>query len=734
LLTLTDTRTPPLLNATYEQIVNKTATNYNVIWWRNLPSEPKQDQIPTFTGVGNTSSHPELQYREQELLNPVTQHKLERQLTPQPQYIYSAITDSQDSLRRQLEFFRTREKKLKANLLVAERERKKLKDLIATLEASDIVLRANLAATVDETREAAMMLDRQSRFAAEKDHVIRSTNKDLLVMRAGLQDAEDKITQLDTELRFERKLRIHWTKELDEEVRIRRLHEAEMHRISKKTEHVQVQLDLMDDMLPQSHSRRQSLLDANTPFLTSHTIAVAPDNTGQPPPPPFKRAIPNFRTRFLNFITKPRPLSPKSLRQTPERNPHDPTTRRSPDHPRQISAWLDRVSESANSWRAWAKTLLETISRLEAERSREAESRERSERCLHENLAAIKDKLGVTQEELSSILQELGVTQEELASTMQELGMTQEELTATKERLCVSQEEVSKANCELHRERETLHVTRTQAEDTTRELETCVAKLKEAQDARHAGIDKLREVVELLRQRNADVESLKAESEASKSKHSEAVALSSVLRKRVRILEAEVKSLRLKQKCEEMHPAYADSSLPCPVDPGSCAFRDYWSCMLIRLGILDPFLTAHSVGRDSFYLLPLPPPPPSPPRNNILSISNPLHTIISLDNVPSRLYPTQKPDLSPTRHPPPPFRSGILSPSRASSSAFLPVGSSVGSVDWPPIGSTLRPSGKNAEPDSDVGVLVSETPSSHRDLLTPFSYYPEDAAISVPGG
>jgi chromosome segregation ATPase len=573
LLTLTDTRTPPLLNATYEQIVNKTATNYNVIWWRNLPSEPKQDQIPTFTGVGNTSSHPELQYREQELLNPVTQHKLERQLTPQPQYIYSAITDSQDSLRRQLEFFRTREKKLKANLLVAKRERKKLKDLIAAFEASDIVLRANLAATVNETREAAMMLDR---LAAEKDHVIRSTNKDLLAMRAGLQDAEDKITQLDTELRFERKLRIHWTKELDEEVRIRRLYEAEMHRISKKTEHVQVQLDLMDDMLPQSHARRRSLLGAHTPFLTSHAIlAVAPDNTGQPPPPPFERAIPNFRTRLLNFITKPRPLSHKSLRQTPERNPHDPTTRRSPGHSRQISAWLDRVSDSAKSWRAWVKTLLETISRLEAERSREAESRERSERCLHEDLAAIKDKLGVTQEELSSIMQELGITQEELASTMQELGITQEELTATKERLCVSQEDVSKANCELHRERETLQVTRAQAVNATRELETCVAKLKEAQDARHAGIDKLREVVELLRQRNADVESLKAESEASKSKHSQAVALSAVLRKRVEVLEAEVKSLRLKPKCEEMHPAHADSPLPCPVDPGSCAFRDY---------------------------------------------------------------------------------------------------------------------------------------------------------------
>jgi hypothetical protein len=129
-----------------------------------------------------------------------------------------------------------------------------------------------------------------------------------------------------------------------------------MRRISKKTEHVQVQLDLLDDCFRSPMPARSPYWTPHTPFLTSHAIAVAPDDTGQPPPPPLEPAIPNVRTPLLNFITKPRPLSPKSLRQTPERNPHDPTTRRSPDHPRQISAWLDRVSDSANSWRAWVKT------------------------------------------------------------------------------------------------------------------------------------------------------------------------------------------------------------------------------------------------------------------------------------------------------------------------------------------------------------------------------------------
>ena len=167
-----------------------------------------------------------------------------------------------------------------------------------------------------------MILDQQSSLAAEKDYVLRSTIKDLLAVRAGLQDAEDEITRLDAELRFERKLRIHRTKELNEEAKARRLCEAQIHRISKKVEHVQVLLDLADDLFPQSHARKMSPLDAHIPYpyLTSYAIAVVPDDTGQPPPS-LKHTISDVRTPLLNFNTKPRPISPKSLRQTPERNP-----------------------------------------------------------------------------------------------------------------------------------------------------------------------------------------------------------------------------------------------------------------------------------------------------------------------------------------------------------------------------------------------------------------------------
>ena len=127
-------------------------------------------------------------------------------------------------------------------------------------------------------------------------------------------------------------------------------------------------------------------------------------------------------------------------------------------------------------------------------------------------------------------MQELGVTQEELSSTIQEPGVTQEELIATKERF-LSQEGVSKANCKLDRDQEIHHVTKAQAKDATRELEKCAANLKEVQDARRAGFDKFCKVIELLRQRNADVENLRAEAKASKAKHLQTVFLSAVLRK-----------------------------------------------------------------------------------------------------------------------------------------------------------------------------------------------------------
>ena len=326
LLSLPDTRTPSLLNATYEQIINKTITNHKFIWWRNLPSEPNQDQAPIYRTVCTASSHLELQYREQELVNALAQHKREqeqeKQLRIRTQQINVSFDDTQKPLRRQLDVSRTCEVTLKADLLAAERERKKLKDRAATPEASDAALRAEITATVDETREAAMMLGQQSGLAAEKDHVLRSTNKDLLAVRARLQDSEDKITRLDAELRIERKLQIHRTKELNEEAKARRLCEAQMRRISNKTEHVQVLLDLIDDLFPPSHARMMSPQDAHIHYLTSYAIAVAPDDTGQSPPSR-GHTISDVRTLLLNFNTKPRPISPKSLRQTPERIPHD---------------------------------------------------------------------------------------------------------------------------------------------------------------------------------------------------------------------------------------------------------------------------------------------------------------------------------------------------------------------------------------------------------------------------
>jgi chromosome segregation ATPase len=527
-----------------------------------------------------TSSHLDiqLQYRKQELRASLEEEKKHRLRT---QRIYSEFADSQNSLRRQLEVSRTREGKLQADLLAAEAKRRKLKDLIATLEASDVTLRADLTAADSGARDTAIMIDCQSKRAAEKDHVIRSTTNDLLAVRAKLRDAEDKIVQVEAEIQSERNLRIQREKELldnqaglrdakdkiarlyanlrsecnrtkellDEGAKTRSLHEAEMRRIAKKAEDVQEQLNLLDGVLSQSRARTQSLLDdAHTPRLRNHAITIEPDDTGQPPPPPLE-PIPDVHTPSLDPITEPRsPFSPKSLRQTPE---HDPPTRHSPDHTRQISACFDRISDTANSWRARLESLLGTIYRLDAERALEAESRELSELCLQDELAATKERLRATQEELAE----------------------------TKEQLRAAQEDAFNALRELDLGRETLRETRVHIEEFKRELEMGRASLKDVQDARRAGIVKLSDAVELLRLRSADLEALRAEAEASQSKHSRAVSLSAVLRKRVTTLEAEVKSLNRNQKCAEMHPAYANSRSFCTADTGLCAPRNFCSVL-----------------------------------------------------------------------------------------------------------------------------------------------------------
>ncbi|KAH9064979.1 hypothetical protein EDB87DRAFT_1181535 [Lactarius vividus] len=571
------------------------------------------------------------------------------------------------------------------------------------------------------------MFDRQSKLAAEKDHTIRSTTNDLLAVRAELQDAEDKIARLDAELQSERDLRIRRTKELsDEQAKSQGRHEAEMRHIAKKAKDVQTQLDLLNNILSRSRAHTQSLLDdAHKPRLRNHTIVIEPDDTGQPPPPPLE-PIPDVLIHPPDPIIKPRsPFTPKSLRLTPERNSRDPT-HHSCDPPRQISACLDRISDTANSWHAGMESLLEAIYRLEAERAREAESRERSERGLREELAAAKEQLRVTQEGLVGTKEQLSTTQDELAVTNDRLCALQEELAITKEQLRATQEEVSNTRRELDRGRERFQDMKAHAGDVKRELEACQVKLKGVQEARRAGIVKFFDAVELLRRRRVDLESLRAEAEAAKSKHSQALSLSAMLRKRVTVLEAEVESLNRNQKSSETPPAHANSGLFFPADidpiPASCS---------ADIQTHDSLYMKLSTSLRSIFHSSL---PPFPSSNLFPSPSeDPPHSILSLDNVPLALNPPEHPGLSTTPHPSPPQSRIPSTPlrTRQCSVASLPVGSSVGPVGWPPIGSTLRSSGKNAEQDSGVGVRTPQSPPQEADH-TPATSSTSSKSLNLP--
>jgi hypothetical protein len=68
--------------------------------------------------------------------------------------------------------------------------------------------------------------------------------------------------------------------------------------------------------------------------------------------------------------------------------------------------------------------------------------------------------------------------------------------------------------------------------------------------------------------------------------------------------------------------------------------------------------------------------------------------------------------LTDTLHPPPSSKSFSLRP-LVLPIAFLPERIGVGSVDWPPIESTLVPEGRNVEQDNGVGVQVSNILRTH---------------------
>ena len=438
------------------------------------------------------------------------------------QHIYAEFIDSQDTLRQQLHVSRAREQKLHADLLAAEQERKRLKSLVSTLEASDkkwrereenvatakarcveveanaSKLRADLVTAKDRARSLQEQLDSQTRLASSKDYIIQSITEE---SRLKLEVTEDEIARLRRELGHEHDRRLRETKELlDERARTQDRHEAEMHLIAQEARDAQDQLATLRDVL----SRRRA--DGRFPLVRAHSSGHRHPttelvDTDQPPLPP--EQILDAGNPPVSLAIDPDSLRypTKSSRQSSGQDGGDLSTCPA-SRLLQIPAFLDQTSDVAKDQRAALEELLERMRQPESESAQDVKPDEQDDRHL------------------------------------------EEELTATTEQLRLTKEEVLNLRRDLGRSRETIREVKSRARDLEHKLWMCEVKLRETQDARRDSRIRFVQVVELLSLRRAELESSIAEAKASQFKCSQVTFLSAALQERVTELEAEVKTLK----------------------------------------------------------------------------------------------------------------------------------------------------------------------------------------------
>jgi hypothetical protein len=238
------------------------------------------------------------------------------------QLVRARFVDPRNTLRQELQVSRARERKSLADLLAAEEERERLQSLVATLDGSlknrrgraEIVvtanarcaeaeatackLRADLRAAMDRTRDIQEQLNKQTKLASSKEHVIQSITKQSQVAQIKLKGAQDDIARLGAELRQEHDRRLRERKELlDERVRIQDSHEADIYRIAQGAQAAQAKLDALRDVQSRIRARGHSSPDViYPPSLRYRPPTTEPVDTAQLPLPPEETHEPGTRT------------------------------------------------------------------------------------------------------------------------------------------------------------------------------------------------------------------------------------------------------------------------------------------------------------------------------------------------------------------------------------------------------------------------------------------------------
>jgi len=207
-----DTRTPPLLDAIYEQITRGAAGYSDPVLCSDLSDEHNKYQVITDYSLGYSLLAAQLSAHERDLqISPTRRENQELEVSVQR--IHTQSVNSQN-LHRQLELSRAREQKLVVDPLTSEQERERL---VETLEVTRrnkqeweqiagvakslyMELRADLAAATDHVRNVQEQLDHQIELSSGKDSIIQSITK------------ESRLAH--TRLRIERDRRLRETKEL----------------------------------------------------------------------------------------------------------------------------------------------------------------------------------------------------------------------------------------------------------------------------------------------------------------------------------------------------------------------------------------------------------------------------------------------------------------------------------------------------------------------------------------
>jgi len=585
-----DTRTPPLLDAIYEQIIRSAAGYSDLVGCSDLSDEHNKYQVITDYSLGYSHLAAQLSSYELDLQNAPTSRE-NQELDISVLLIHTESVKSQN-LHRQLETSRPREQKLDVDLLASERERERLIELVSTsrrnqegwkeiatvykefyaeTEVTASNLRADLAAATDLVRIVQEQLDRQIELASGKDSMIESITK------------ESRLAH--TRLRLERDRRVRETKELLHEKVMTR---SKMRRLIQDAQDAQEQLDALRVTLSQLRSDGQSPLDLDLPHRYQPPTTW-PYDTGKPPLPPEWNHNTSTSITPVSSAIDSSHSSTKWSPGSPTRDPMDSSTRLAA-RMLEIPRVCDQESEVAKKQRAEQAESIERMRQMEHESTEDVKPNEREETRLQEDLIATKEQLRLAEEDVRDLRRELGQS------------------------------------------RESLREVETHVRALEHELGICQATVREAQDAQYTSEVKFTEATQLLRVHQAESESSMARAEESQLKCSQVTLLCAALRERVTELEAKVKNLKSARK----YRAHSNSRSRRPTATCTGMLAPDLRC-LVRLyirAVLDLEAVAHDPEIrefDSIYmtvppsmpcLLDLPLPPSSSPSNDSSLYSN----------------------------------------------------------------------------------------------------------------